>query len=41
MTLTLCIIAKDGVVLASDSRATVGDPRGQTAVNEPVHRHCW
>ena len=38
MTLTICIMGKDGVVLGSDSRATVGDPRGQTAINEPVKK---
>jgi 20S proteasome alpha/beta subunit len=38
MTLTICIIARDGIVLASDSRATVGDPRAQTAINEPVKK---
>ncbi len=38
MTLTICIVAKDGIVLASDTRATVGDPRGQTAINEPVKK---
>ena len=38
MTLTIGMIARDGIVLASDSRATVGDPRGQTAINEPVKK---
>ncbi len=38
MTLTIGIIAQDGIVLAADDRATVGDPRGQTAINEPVKK---
>jgi 20S proteasome alpha/beta subunit len=38
MTLTVCIIAQDGIVLAADTRSTVGDPRTQTAINEPVKK---
>jgi hypothetical protein len=34
MTLALAIMATDGIVVAADSRGTVGDPRGLTAVND-------
>mgnify|MGYP001050156755 CR=1 FL=1 len=34
MTLILCLKGKDGMVLASDSRGTFGDPRGVTAQND-------
>lgn len=34
MTLTVALTAKDGIVMASDSRGTVGDPRGLTAVTD-------
>ena len=34
MTLALAIMAADGIVVAADSRGTVGDPRGLTAVND-------
>ena len=34
MTLALAILAVDGIVVAADSRGTVGDPRGLTAVND-------
>ena len=34
MTLALAIVATDGIVVAADSRGTVGDPRGLTAVND-------
>ena len=36
MTLNAAIEAQDGIVLASDSRATIGDPRGLTAIDD-VH----
>jgi 20S proteasome alpha/beta subunit len=38
MMLAIGIIAKDGVALASDSRATIGDPRGLTTVNDTVQK---
>ena len=34
MTLALAIVAVDGIAVASDSRGTIGDPRGLTAVND-------
>ncbi len=34
MTLAVAIKAADGVVVAADSRGTIGDPRGLTAVND-------
>jgi hypothetical protein len=38
MSLAVAIEASDGIVLAADSRATFGDPRGMTAVNDPVQK---
>jgi len=37
MTLIASIKAQDGIVLASDSRGTIGDPRGLTAIDD-VHK---
>lgn len=34
MSLVVCIKATDGIVLAADSRGTIGDPRGLTAIND-------
>jgi predicted proteasome-type protease len=34
MTLIAAVEAQDGIVLAADSRGTVGDPRGLTAIND-------
>ena len=34
MTLAVAIKATDGIVVAADSRGTIGDPRGLTAVND-------
>jgi 20S proteasome alpha/beta subunit len=34
MTLIATLQGKDGMVLASDSRGTIGDPRGLTAIND-------
>jgi Resolvase, N terminal domain len=34
MTLILGLRGKDGVVLAADSRGTIGDPRGLTAIDD-------
>lgn len=34
MTLALSIMAAGGIIVAADSRGTVGDPRGLTAVND-------
>jgi 20S proteasome alpha/beta subunit len=38
MTLTVCLQGKDGLVLASDSRGTFGDPRGVTAQNDTIKK---
>ncbi len=38
MTLTICIKAADGIVLASDSRATSRDPRSETTINDTVKK---
>ena len=38
MSLAVAIEASDGIVLAADSRATFGDPRGMTAVNDTVQK---
>lgn len=38
MSLTVAIEAADGIVLGADSRATYGDPRGLTAVNDTVQK---
>ncbi|MEW6569394.1 MAG: hypothetical protein AB1449_14765 [Chloroflexota bacterium] len=34
MTLVVCLKASNGIVLAADSRGTIGDPRGLTAIND-------
>src|SRR5215217_2138775 len=34
MTLIVALQGRDGLVLAADSRGTVGDPRGLTAIND-------
>ena len=34
MTLAVAIKAADGIIVAADSRGTIGDPRGLTAVND-------
>ncbi len=36
MTLVVCLKGKDGLVLAADSRGTIGDPRGLTAINDSM-----
>jgi len=36
MTLVVCFKAKDGLVFAADSRGTIGDPRGLTAINDSM-----
>jgi len=38
MTLVVCLKGKDGMVLASDSRGTFGDPRGVTAQNDNMRK---
>lgn len=38
MTLTICIKASDGIVFASDSRATSRDPRQETTINDRVKK---
>lgn len=40
MTLIASLEGKDGMVLASDSRGTIGDPRGLTAIND-VHKKIF
>ena len=30
----MCLRAVDGIILAADSRGTIGDPRGLTAIND-------
>lgn len=34
MTLVACLKGRDGLILAADSRGTIGDPRGLTAIND-------
>ncbi len=34
MTLIIALTGKDGIVLAADSRGTIGDPRGLTAISD-------
>ena len=36
MTLTVALSVKDGMVFATDSRGTLGDPRGLTAQNDTI-----
>ena len=38
MTLIVGLEGQDGLVLASDSRGTIGDPRGLTAVNDTYNK---
>jgi 20S proteasome alpha/beta subunit len=38
MSLAVAIEANNGIVLAADSRATFGDPRGMTGVNDSVQK---
>ena len=38
MTLTICIRAANGIILASDSRATSRDPRSETTINDTVKK---
>jgi len=38
LTLILCLRGKDGMVLASDSRGTFGDPRSVTAQNDNMQK---
>ena len=38
MTLTICIKAADGIIFASDSRATSRDPRSETTINDTVKK---
>lgn len=38
MSLGVTLISKEGIVLASDSRATIGDPRGLTVSNDTVQK---
>lgn len=46
MTLIVALEGQDGLILAADSRGTIGDPRGLTAVNDlqqklfPLASHC-
>lgn len=38
MSLCLVLQSKDSIILASDSRATIGDPRGMTTSNDTVKK---
>src|SRR5437870_3373395 len=38
MTLLVALKGRDGIVLASDSRGTFGDPRGVTAQNDSMQK---
>jgi predicted proteasome-type protease len=38
MTLTVALSVKDGMVFATDSRGTIGDPRGLTAQNDSIKK---
>ncbi len=38
MTLTVALAVKDGMVFATDSRGTIGDPRGLTAQNDTIKK---
>lgn len=38
MTLVVALEGKDGLVLASDSRGTIGDPRSLTAINDSMRK---
>src|SRR5919106_3460601 len=46
MTLIVALEGQDGLILAADSRGTIGDPRGLTAINDlqqklfPLSSHC-
>ena len=45
-TLIVALEGQDGLILAADSRGTIGDPRGLTAINDlqqklfPLSSHC-
>lgn len=38
MTLTVALSVRDGMVFATDSRGTIGDPRGLTAQNDAIKK---
>ena len=38
MTLTVALVGSDGIVAATDSRGTFGDPRGTTAQNDTMQK---
>ncbi len=38
MSLLVCLLGTDGMVLATDSRGTFGDPRGVTAQNDQIQK---
>ncbi|MBI2304445.1 MAG: hypothetical protein HYU86_06820 [Chloroflexi bacterium] len=38
MTLIVCMKAEQAIILAADSRGTIGDPRGLTAINDNQHK---
>jgi len=40
MTLIACLKASTAIILASDSRGTIGDPRGLTAIND-TQKKIW
>jgi len=40
MTLVIALEAKDGIIMAGDTRGTIGDPRGLTAISD-VHKKIF
>jgi 20S proteasome alpha/beta subunit len=38
MTLTIILAVNEGMVFATDSRGTIGDPRGLTAQNDSIKK---
>jgi 20S proteasome alpha/beta subunit len=40
MTLVIALVAKDGIIMAGDTRGTIGDPRGLTAISD-VHKKIF
>ena len=36
MALVVCFRGKDGLIFAADSRGTIGDPRGLTAITDSM-----
>ena len=40
MTLIVAMKSKDAIILGADSRGTIGDPRGLTAINDTYQKIC-